>query len=98
MVRYLLCRNVIGCYVCNILRLYWQFWCCICLDCIRIQLGSVENRRYKALVNLSREIQSKEKKAVQNMVWFCDELQLEMQRHRLTALQGMKYNNKAEFM
>lgn len=59
---------------------------------------SVENRRYKALVNLSKEIQSKEKKAVQNMVWFCDELQLEMQRHRLTALQGMKYKNKAEFM
>lgn len=59
---------------------------------------SVENRRYKALVNLSKEIQSKEKKAVQNMVWFSDELQLEMQRHRLTALQGMKYKNKAEFM
>ena len=59
---------------------------------------SVENRRYKALVNLSKEIQSKEKKAVQNMVWFCNELQLEMQRHRLTALQGMKYKNKAEFM
>ena len=35
---------------------------------------------------------------MQNMVWFCDELQLEMQRHRLTALQGMKYKNKAEFM
>lgn len=59
---------------------------------------SEENRRYKALVNLSKEIQSKEKKAVQNMVWFSDELQLEMQRHRLTALQGMKYKNKAEFM
>lgn len=59
---------------------------------------SEENRRYKALVNLSKEIQSNEKKAVQNMVWFCDELHLEMQRHRLTALQGMKYKNKAEFM
>ena len=59
---------------------------------------SVKNRRYKALVNLSKEIQSNEKKAVQNMVWLCDELQLEMQRHRLTALQGMKYKNKAEFM
>ena len=32
------------------------------------------------------------------MVWFSDELQLEMQRHRLTAIQGMKYKNKAEFM
>ena len=35
---------------------------------------------------------------MQNTVWFCDELRLEMQRHRLTALQGMKYKNKAEFM
>lgn len=59
---------------------------------------SEENRRYKALVNLSKEILSNKKKAVQNVVWFCDELQLEMQRHRLTALQGMKYKNKAEFM
>ena len=32
------------------------------------------------------------------MVWFSDQLQLEMQRHRLTAIQGMKYKNKAEFM
>lgn len=61
-------------------------------------LISDENRRYKALVNLSKKIQSNEKKAVQNTVWFCDELRLEMQRHRLTALQGMKYKNKAEFM
>ena len=59
---------------------------------------SEENRRYKALVNLSKKIQSNEEKAVQNKVWFCDELHLEMQRHRLTALQGMKYKNKAEFM
>lgn len=61
-------------------------------------LISDENRRYKALVNLSKKIQSNEKKAVQNTVWFCDELRLEMQRHRLTALQGMKYKNRAEFM
>ena len=61
-------------------------------------LISDENRRYKALVNLSKKIQSNEKKAVQNTVWFCDELRLEMQRHRLTALQGMKYKNKADFM
>ena len=32
------------------------------------------------------------------MVWFSDELQLEMQRHRMTAIQGMKYKNKTEFM
>ena len=59
---------------------------------------SEENRRYKALVNLSKKIQSNEEKSVQNMVWFSDQLQLEMQRHRLTAIQGMKYKNKAEFM
>ena len=59
---------------------------------------SDENRRYKSLLNLSKKIQSNEEKAVQNMVWFSDELQLEMQRHRLTALQGMKYKNKSEFM
>ena len=59
---------------------------------------SEENRRYKDLVNLSKKIQSNEKKAVQNTVWFCDELRLEMQRHILTALQGMKYKNKAEFI
>ena len=59
---------------------------------------SDENRSYKYLINLSEEIQNNEKKAVHNMVWFCDELHLEMQRHRLTALQGMKYKNKAECM
>ena len=59
---------------------------------------SEENRRYKALVKLSKKIQSNEEKSVHNMVWFSDQLQLEMQRHRLTAIQGMKYKNKAEFM
>ena len=59
---------------------------------------SEENRRYKSLVKLSKKIQSNEEKAVQNMVWFCDELHLEMQRHRLTAIQGMKYKNKSDFM
>ena len=57
-----------------------------------------ENRRYKSLVNISKKIQSNEKKSVQDMIWIWDELQLEMQRHRLTAIQGMKYKNKAEFM
>ena len=61
-------------------------------------LISDENRSYKSLMNISEEIQNNEKKAVQNMVRFCDELHLEMQRHRLTALQGMKYKNKADFM
>lgn len=50
---------------------------------------SEENRRYKALVNLSKEIQGNEKKAVQTTLWAYDELRLEMQRHRLTAIQGM---------
>lgn len=59
---------------------------------------SEKNRRYKALVNLSKEIQSNEKKAVQTTVWAYDELHLEMQRHRLTAIQGMKYKNKSDFM
>lgn len=59
---------------------------------------SEEKRRYKALVNLSKEIQSNEKKAVQTTVWAYDELHLEMQRHRLTEIQGMKYKNKADFM
>ena len=35
---------------------------------------------------------------MQTTVWAYDELHLEMQRHRLTAIQGMKYKNKAEFM
>lgn len=59
---------------------------------------SVENRRHKALIKSSEEMQGIEKIAVKKMVWFCHELYLEKQRHRLTALQGMKYKNKAEFM
>lgn len=59
---------------------------------------SEENRRYKALFNLSKEIQNNEKKAVQTTIWAYDELHLEMQRHRLTEIQGMKYKNKADFM
>lgn len=35
---------------------------------------------------------------MQTTIWAYDELHLEMQRHRLTAIQGMKYKNKAEFM
>lgn len=59
---------------------------------------SVENRRHKALIFISGEMQGIEKRAVKKMVWFCHELYLEKQRHTLTALQGMKYKNKAEFM
>ena len=59
---------------------------------------SEENRRYKALFNLSKKIQNNEKKAVQTTIWAYDELHLEMQRHRLTEIQGMKYKNKADFM
>ena len=59
---------------------------------------SVENKRHKALIFISEEMQGIEKRAVKKMVWFCHELYLEKQRHRLTALQGMKYKNKAEFM
>lgn len=59
---------------------------------------SEENRRYKALIESSEEMQGIEKRAVKKMVWFCHELYLEKQRHKLTALQGMKYKNKAEFM
>lgn len=59
---------------------------------------SEENRRYKALIESSEEMQGIEKRAVKKMVLFCHELYLEKQRHSLTALQGMKYKNKAEFM
>lgn len=59
---------------------------------------SVENRRHKALIKSSEEMRGIEKRAVKKMVWFCHELYLEKQRHSLTAIQGMKYKNKAEFM
>lgn len=46
----------------------------------------------------AHKCKDKERDAVQETIWLYDELQLEMQRHRLTAIQGMKYKNKAEFM
>ena len=104
MVRCLLCRNVIGCSfaISNACTGSWSIafvWFGFVFSWGIFKLViSEENRRYKALVNLSKEIQSNEKKAVQTTVWAYDELQLEMQRHRLTAIQGMKYKNKAEFM
>lgn len=45
---------------------------------------SEENRRYKALFNLSKDIQNNEKKAVQTTIWAYDELHLEMQTDRNT--------------
>ena len=49
-------------------------------------------------LELADKCKDNERDAVQETIWLYDELQLEMQRHRLTAIQGMKYNNKAEFM
>lgn len=49
-------------------------------------------------LDLADKCKDDERDAVQETIWLYDELQLEMQRHRLTALQGMKYKNKAEFM
>lgn len=49
-------------------------------------------------LDLADKCKDNERDAVQETIWLYDELQLEMQRHRLTAIQGMKYKNKAEFM
>lgn len=52
---------------------------------------------YEAL-ELAEKCNDNERDAIQTTIWAYDELHLEMQRHRLTAIQGMKYKNKAEFM
>lgn len=49
-------------------------------------------------LELADKCKDNERDAVQETIWLYDELQLEMQRHRLTAIQGMKYKNKSEFM
>ena len=49
-------------------------------------------------LDLADKCNDNERYAVQETIWLYDELHLEMQRHRLTAIQGMKYKNKAEFM
>ena len=55
-------------------------------------------RKYDEVLKLAKKCNDNERDAVQEAIWLYDELQLEKQRHTLTALQGMKYKNKAEFM
>lgn len=55
-------------------------------------------RKYGEALKLAEKCNDNERDAIQTTLWAYDELQLEMQRHRLTAIQGMKYKNKAEFM
>lgn len=55
-------------------------------------------RKYGEALKLAEKCKNNERDAIQTTIWFWDELQLEMQRHILTAIQGMKYKNKAEFM
>lgn len=55
-------------------------------------------RECDEVLELADKCNDNERDAVQKSIWLYDELQLEMQRHRLTAIQGMKYKNKAEFM
>ena len=55
-------------------------------------------RKCGEALKLAEECNDNEREAIQTTIWAYDELQLEMQRHRLTAILGMKYKNKAEFM
>lgn len=55
-------------------------------------------RKYGEALKLAEKCNDNERDAIQTTIWAYDELHLEMQRHRLTARQGMKYKNKAEFM
>ena len=55
-------------------------------------------RKYGEALELAEKCNDNERDAIQTTIWAYDELHLEMQRHRLTAIQGMKYKNKAEFM
>lgn len=55
-------------------------------------------RKYGEALKLAEKCNDNERDAIQTTIWAYDELHLEMQRHRLTAIQGMKYKNKAEFM
>lgn len=65
---------------------------------IAILFINVLFRKYGEALKLAEKCNDNERDAIQTTIWAYDELQLEMQRHRLTALQGMKYKNKAEFM
>lgn len=55
-------------------------------------------RKCDEALELAEKSNDNESDAIQTTIWAYDELHLEMQRHRLTAIQGMKYKNKAEFM
>ena len=55
-------------------------------------------KKYGEVLKLAEKCNDNERDAIQTTIWVYDELQLEMQRHRLTAIQGMRYKNKAEFM
>ena len=55
-------------------------------------------RKYGEALKLAEECNDNEREAIQTTIWAYDELHLEMQRHRLTEIQGMKYKNKADFM
>lgn len=55
-------------------------------------------RKCGEALELAEKCNDNEREAIQTTIWAYDELHLEMQRHRLTAIQGMKYKNKAEFM
>lgn len=55
-------------------------------------------RKYGEALKLAEKCNDNERDAIQTTIWAYDEMHLEMQRHRLTAIQGMKYKNKAEFM
>lgn len=65
---------------------------------IAILFINVLFRKYGEALKLAEKCNDNERNAIQTTIWAYDELQLEMQRHRLTAIQGMKYKNKAEFM
>lgn len=65
---------------------------------IAILFINVLFRKYGEALKLAEKCNDNERDAIQTTIWAYDELQLEMQRHRLTAIQGMKYKNKAEFM
>lgn len=65
---------------------------------IAILFINVLFRKYGEALKLAEKCNDNGRDAIQTTVWAYDELQLEMQRHRLTAIQGMKYKNKAEFM
>lgn len=65
---------------------------------IAILFINVLFRKYGEALELAEKCNDNERDAIQTTIWAYDELHLEMQRHRLTAIQGMKYKNKAEFM